>query len=68
MAVGKAHPLLGESIHSQSGYFSAIRVIATNIAITQVIGQNDDDVRSPSGETLRVTKRGQRKPSKTQGY
>ena len=45
--VGEPHPLLGQAIQIRCGHFG-FRVVATDVAVTQIIGQNHDDVRSAS--------------------
>ena len=45
MSVGEAHPLRGEFIEVGGGDLAARRVVALHVAVTEVVGENHEDVR-----------------------
>ena len=44
MSVGEAHALRREPVDVGRGNFSALRVVALDIAVTEVVGEDDEDV------------------------
>ena len=45
MSIGKPHTLCSQAVDVRGGNFSALRIVALDIPVTQVIGVNDEDVR-----------------------
>ena len=44
MGIGKAHALRSQAVDVGGGNFSALRIVALDVPVTQVIGVNDEDV------------------------
>ena len=44
MSVGEPHALRREPIDMRRGNFPALRVVALHIAVTEVVGEDDEDV------------------------
>ena len=44
MSVGEAHALRREPVDVRRGNFPALRVVALDIAVTEVVGEDDEDV------------------------
>jgi hypothetical protein len=44
MSIGKSHPLLRQPIHIGRIDLATLRIIASDIAVSQVIGIEDDDI------------------------
>ena len=45
MPVRETHPLRCEAIHVRRGDFGALRVVRMHVAVAEVIGEDDDNVR-----------------------
>ncbi len=44
MGIREAHPLAGELVKIRSGDFASFRIVAMNIAVPEIIREDDDDV------------------------
>jgi hypothetical protein len=44
MTVREPHPLCGQLIHVWRGDFGALWMVRVHVAITEIIGEDDDDV------------------------
>ena len=45
MRVGEAHPLRGELVEVRRGDLAARRIVGVDVAIAEVVGVEEDDVR-----------------------
>ncbi len=44
MRIGEAHALGRQAIEMRRGYLAAVGVVAMDIAVAEIIGEDDDDV------------------------
>jgi hypothetical protein len=45
MSVGEAHPLRGEFVEVGRGDLAARRIIRADVAVAEVVGEDDEDIR-----------------------
>jgi hypothetical protein len=45
VSIRKAHPLRGEFVDVWCGNLSAGRIVTLHIAVAEIVGEDDDDVR-----------------------
>ena len=57
MRICETHPGLRQPIHVRRGDFSARGIVALHIAVAEIVGQNNDDVRFGAGGARRGVRR-----------